>query len=141
MRPRPKSPILYRFCGVQHQVAEFSVWLFVLALLLLGSATCLFPAVLLLLSTQAPPSQQASTQATFSAVTHGLAAGALALHGYLLRQGGLMGYESLPFAVSALLTLVSVYVVFCAMPESMRSMTAAQERGSVGETLAKARGA
>ena len=51
-------------------------------------------------STQAPPSQQASTQATFSAVTHGLAAGALALHGYLLKQGGLMGYESLPFAVS-----------------------------------------
>ena len=63
------------------------VWLFVLALLLLGSATCLGPAVLLLLSTQAPPSQQASTQATFSAVTHGLAAGALAMHGYLLKQG------------------------------------------------------
>ena len=120
-------------------VAEFSVCIFVIALLLLGSATCLFPAVLLLLSTQvsksvvtvpqcrlacgtvcsvldvvceivllshslthlqAPPTQQASTQATFSAVTHGLAAGALALHGYLLKQGGLMGYESLPFAVS-----------------------------------------
>lgn len=63
------------------------VWLFVLALLLLGSATCLGPAVLLLLSTQAPPSQQASTHATFSAVTHGLAAGALAMHGYLLKQG------------------------------------------------------
>lgn len=122
-------------------VAEFSVCIFVVALLLLGSATCLFPAVLLLLSTQAPQSQQASTQATFSAVTHGLAAGALALHGYLLKQGGLMGYESLPFAVSALLTLISVYVVFFAMPESMRSMTAAQERSSVGETFAKARGA
>ena len=33
-------------------VAEFSVCIFVIALLLLGSATCLFPAVLLLLSTQ-----------------------------------------------------------------------------------------
>ena len=33
-------------------VAEFSVCIFVVALLLLGSATCLFPAVLLLLSTQ-----------------------------------------------------------------------------------------
>ena len=52
-----------------------------------------------------------------------------------------MGYESLPFAVSAVLTLFSVYVVFFAMPESMRSMTAAQERSSVGETFAKARGA
>ena len=46
-----------------------------------------------------------------------------------------------PNQVSALLTLVSVYVVFFAMPESMRSMTAAQERSSVGETFAKARGA
>ena len=51
----------------------------------------------------------------------------------------MLGYESLPFAVSALLTLVSVYVVFFAMPEPMRLMTDAQ--GSVGETFAKARGA
>ena len=84
---------------------------------------------------QASPSQQASTQATFSAVALGLAAGALALHGYLLKQGGLIGYdESLLFAVSAVLTLVSVYVVLFAMPESMRSMAATQERSSVGET-------
>lgn len=51
----------------------------------------------------------------------------------------MLGYESLPFAVSALLTLVSIYVVFFAMPESMRLMTDAQ--GSVGETFVKARGA
>ena len=121
-------------------LAEFNVVLFVLGLLLLGLASCLAPAVLLLLSTQAPPSQQASTQATFSAIIHGLAAGALAMHGALFKAGGELGYVSLPFAVGAVLAFGVLYHVLFAMPQALHDDTAASGASIAQVAFAKARG-
>jgi len=121
-------------------LAEFNVVLFVLALLLMGLASCLAPAVLLLLSTQAPPSQQASTQATFSAIIHGLAAGALAMHGALFKAGGELGYVSLPFAVGAVMVFGVLYHVLFAMPQALHDDTAAGGASIAQVAFVKARG-
>jgi hypothetical protein len=99
--------------------AELSPAVLIVALVLLGAASCLGPVAMQVVSVQAGAAQQASVQAAFSANLHAVGAASLALHGFLFREGVRAGHPSLPWYVGAAALAAALLQAVCCMPASL----------------------